>query len=48
MYWHFRLNGIFPEINDTACVGRQAPSLQASHCDALKHYAGNGHLFVLN
>lgn len=48
VYWHPKLNGIFPEINDTACVCRQAPNLQASHCDALKHYPGNGCLFALS
>lgn len=48
MYWHPRLNGIFPEINDIACVCKHAPNLQASCCDTLKHYPGNGHLFVLS
>lgn len=48
MYWHPRLNGIFPEINGIACACKQAPNLQASLCDILKDYPGNGHLFVLS
>lgn len=48
IYGDLRLNGILPEINDTACVCRQAPNLKASRCDALKRYPGKGHLFVFS
>lgn len=47
MYLHLRLNGILPEINDTACVCRQAPNLKTSRSDTLKRYPGKGQFLFL-